>query len=89
MNPNQNQMQSQNPLLQNNGMIQKLKSIKQMANMFQNSGNNQDAMMQMLAQQNPEVANIIQQANSSGMTLKQLFMQQAGANGNSIIDMLK
>lgn len=62
-----------------------------MMGLFKNGANPQ-GIMSMLMQQNPQIRQIMQMVNSSGMSPKELFMQQAkqaGVDPNEIINMLK
>jgi hypothetical protein len=62
-----------------------------MANMLKNQSNPMQ-MLQMMAGQNPQIANVLNMLGGSGMSAKQLFMQQAqkmGIDPNQIINMLK
>lgn len=69
------QNQAINPLSQNN-----MGNIKQMINLIKGK-NNPNQMLQMLAQQNPQVSQIMNMLNGSHMSPKQLFMQTAQQRG--------
>lgn len=72
-------------------MPERIQSVKRMVNMFKSISNPQQAL-QSIAQQNPEMAQIMNMVNNSGMSPKQMFMQMAqqqGVDPNSIINMLK
>lgn len=80
------QNQAINPLSQSN-----MGNIKQMINLIKGK-NNPNQMLQMLAQQNPQVSQIMNMLNGSHMSPKQLFMQttqQRGIDPNTIINQLK
>lgn len=69
---------------QNNGVLG-------LMNMVKNSANPQQAIM-MLAQQNPQIANVINAVNQSGMSARDLFYRQAkqrGIDPNSILNNLR
>lgn len=51
-----------------------------MAQMVNNSRDPQ-AVMNMIAQQNPQMAQVMQTAKNSGMSLKELFYKTAQQNG--------
>lgn len=92
MNAQQNQLPNQlNPTMSNNGMSAQIQSVKRMANMLKGKSNPQQ-MLQMVAQQNPQMSQIMNMVNGSGMSPKQMFMnmaQQQGIDPNSIVNMLK
>lgn len=46
-----------------------------------NDSRDPQAVMSMLTQQNPQMAQFMQMANSSGMSLKELFYQTARQRG--------
>jgi hypothetical protein len=78
---NQNQMQ-------NSGQINQ---IKQLASALKNS-NNPMQLLQNAGQNNPQIANVMNMLNGSGMSAKQMFnmvVSQRGIDGNQIINMLK
>ena len=80
------QNQATSPLSQSN-----MGNIKQMINLIKGK-NNPNQMLQMLAQQNPQVSQIMNMLNGSHMSPKQLFMQtahQRGIDPNTIINQLK
>lgn len=80
------QNQAISPLSQSN-----MGNIKQMINLIKGK-NNPNQMLQMLAQQNPQVSQIMNMLNGSHMSPKQLFMQaaqQRGIDPNTIINQLK
>lgn len=65
--------------------------VKQMAGMVSGSRDPQ-AVMNMLARQNPQIAQFMQMANSSGMSAKALFYQMAqqrGIDPNAILAAVK
>lgn len=81
------QKQNQSPLPPNNSF----NMIKQMTDMLKGK-NNPEQMIQLLAQQNPQIANIMRLVNSNGGNAKDLFMREAqrkGIDPNQIISMLK
>ena len=84
MNSLYNQLNQKNPQLQNNG-------IQQLVQMIKNT-NNPQQLLNNMAKQNPQIAQIMQTLNTSNITPKQMFMNlanQKGINPNEIIAMLK
>lgn len=72
-------------------MNSQVQSIKRMADMLKGKQNPQQ-MLQMVAQQNPQISQVLNIVNGSGMSPKQMFMnlaQQKGIDPNSIINILK
>lgn len=67
-----------------------VRSVKRMMNMVRGMQNPQQ-VLEMAAQQNPQMAAVLNMINGSGMSPKQLFYQMAQQNGvdpQSIINML-
>ena len=65
--------------------------LKRMMKMLKGQSNPMQ-VIQMLASQNPQVAQVMDMINSSGMPPKQIFMKmahQCGVDPNNIINMLK
>lgn len=80
-------MGQQNQSFQNNN----LSSIKNMFNMLKGQSNPMQIIKNM-ASQNPQVSQVLNMLNGSGMSAKDLFMQtaqQMGIDPNQIINMLK
>ena len=68
----------------NNPMLRLLQQMK--------SARNPEGMMKLLAQQNPQLNQIMQMANQSGKTYKDLFYekaQQMGVNPDDILNTIK
>lgn len=84
MNPTATQPSS-NPLQT------QLQAVKQMADTLRGASNPM-SLLQTAAQQNPQLAQVMNMANGSGMSYKQLFSmaaQQRGIDPNQITSMLK
>lgn len=84
------QNQTQNPVMPNN-IPNQIQSVKQMANMLKGKSNPQQ-MLQIVAQQNPQISQIMNMLNGSNMSPKQMFMnmaKQQGIDPTSIINILK
>ena len=78
-----NQINQRNQLLPN--------SIQQIIQMAKNTQNPQQ-LLNTIAQQNPQVLQLMQMINTNNITPKQMFMNMAnqkGINPNDIISMLK
>lgn len=76
---------------QSNTVAPQLQNIKNIASMLKGKSNPMQAL-QMLAGQNPQIGQVLTMLNNSGMSPKDLFMQQAqqkGVNPDEIIEMLK
>lgn len=84
----------QNPILSmlsNPATPNPLGNIKNMMNLIRNAGNPQQ-MLQSVAQNNPQMQQVLSLVQSSNMTPKDLFYkmaQQRGIDPNQIINMLK
>lgn len=80
-----------NPLLSLMTQNPAILPIKNMIKML-NGQNNPMQIIQAVARQNPQMGQIMNMINQSGMSPKQLFMAQAqkmGVNPNDIINQLK
>jgi hypothetical protein len=81
---------NQNKLSQSN-LPSNLSQLKQMANIFKGQSNPM-AFLQKVSQQYPQVGQVLNMLNSSGMSPKDFFMQSArqmGVDPNEIINLLK
>jgi beta-N-acetylglucosaminidase len=68
-----------------------MQQIKNMANMLKGSKNPQQ-MLQMAAQQNPQVSQVMNMLSGSGMSAKDMFYniaKQRGINPDDVINNLK
>lgn len=77
-----------NQLSANNSQIA---SIKNLFGMVKNQSNPQ-AFLQMIAGQNPQISQVLQMVNGSGMTAKNLFYkmaQQRGVDPQQVLEILK
>ena len=74
--------------LQNQGPLGNLGQIKQMVQMFKSMGNPQ-AMISQMAQNNPQVAQLINQAGGDPRKAFYDLAQRKGINPDEILSMLK
>lgn len=87
-------MKTQNPMLQalkNSPVNNNLSQIKQMMNIVQSAGNPQ-AMLQSIAQNNPQMKQVIDIVGQSGGDPKAAFYKMAeekGVDPEQILSMLK
>ena len=73
------------------GLSSKLAPIRNMMNTLRNTGN-PSAMMQQMAQQNPQIQQVMKYVNEHGGDPQKAFnelAQQLGIDGNEILKMLK
>lgn len=87
-------MQTQNPMLQalkSSPVNNNLSQIKQMMNMVRSAGNPQ-AMLQSIAQNNPQMKQVMDIVSQSGGDPKEAFYKMAeekGVDPEQILSMLK